>query len=230
MVVNNKLVNNLPMVIDYLERNPDFFLDNPTLLSNLNIPHTTGKKISSLIEYQVNQLRKNERLLKTKIEDLIYNQKQFELLTEKVHEQALVVINSETIETLYDKLFVFLKQEYQCNHLLIFFFAEKRPCRDYRDLRFKQIHSQLRYLFSGLYNLNKPLCDSLPSEYMDGLFGKESNKIKSTVSLPVKNNDMPGLFILGSQEYDAYQQGLSIHLLNYLKDVAALQFITLLSQ
>ena len=227
MAVNRDPADNLPIVIDYLERNPDIFLDNPELLQKLNIPHITGKNVSSLIEYQVNDLRKNERLLKTQIEELINNQKHCEILTEKVHKKALNLIQIETVETLYDKLFLFLKREYQCNQLLIFFFVEKRPYQDYRNLRFKQIHSRIRYLFSGLYNLNKPLCDSLPSEYMDGLFGNESNKIKSTVSLPVKSNDMLGLFILGSHEYDAYQKGLSINLLNYLKEVFVQRFTTL---
>jgi uncharacterized protein YigA (DUF484 family) len=116
-------------------------------------------------------------------------------------------------------LFLFLKNEYQCSHLLIFLFAEKRPHQDYRNLRFKPIHSKLRYFFSGLYNVNKPLCDSLPAEYIDAMFGDDSTRIKSTVSLPIQNEEPLGLMILGSHEYNAYQQGFSINLLDHLKNV-----------
>lgn len=228
MVVNREPVDNQPVVTDYLGRNPNFFLDNPTLLSKLNLPHINGRNISSLIEYQVDHLRKNEQLLKTQIESLTKNQEQSDRLAEEAYKQSFALMDATSIESLYDSLFLFLKREYQCSHLMIFFFVEKRPHKDYRNLRFKPIHSKLRYLFSGLYNVNKPLCDSLPSEYIDVLFGEESNKIKSTVSLSINNDEPLGLFILGSQEYNAYRQGFSINLLTHLKNVFVKQCNTLL--
>ncbi len=228
MAVNREPVDNQPVVIDYLGRNPNFFLDNPTLLSELNLPHVNGRNISSLIEYQVDYLRKNEQLLKSQIASLSKNQEQSDRLAEEAYKHSFALMDATSIESLYDSLFLFLKHEYQCSHLMIFFFVEKRPYKDYRNLRFKPIHSKLRYLFSGLYNVNKPLCDSLPSEYIDELFGEESNKIKSTVSLPINNDEPLGLFILGSQEYNTYQQGSSITLLNHLKNVFVKQCNTLL--
>ncbi len=228
MAANREPADTLPVVIDYLESNQNFFLDNPNLLSKLNLPHITGRNISSLIEYQVDHLRKSEQLLKTQIETLIKDKEQCDNLAEEANKLALTLMDETSIEVLYEKLFQFCKREYQCSHLLIFFFVEKRPRQDYRNLRFKPIHSKLRYLFSGLYNVNKPLCDSLPSEYIDVMFGDDSQKIKSTVSLPINNEEPLGLFILGSQEYNAYQQGFSIHLLNHLKNVFVKQCNALL--
>ncbi len=228
MVADRKPADTLPVVIDYLKSNPDFFLDNQNLLSALNLPHVTGRNISSLIEYQVDHLRKSEQLLRTQIETLNKNKEHCDNLAEKVNKLSLALMDETSIETLYDKLFLFFKREYRCSHLLIFFFLEKRPCQDYRNLRFKPIHSKLRYLFSGLYHVNKPLCDSLPSEYLDALFDAESQKIKSTVSLPINNEAPLGLFILGSQQYNAYQQGFSINLLNHVKNVFVKQCIRLI--
>lgn len=229
MVANREPADTLPVVIDYLESNPDFFLDNPNLLSKLNIPHISGRNITSLIEYQVDHFRKDEQLLKTQIEALIKNKERYDNLSEEANKLTLALMDETNIETLYDKFFHFFKCEYQCSHLLVFFFFEKRPRRDYRNLRFKPIHSKLRHLFSGLYNVNKPLCDSLPSEYIDILFGDESQKIKSTVSLPISNQEPLGLFILGSQQYNAYRQGFSINLLNHLKNVFVKQCNSLLA-
>jgi uncharacterized protein YigA (DUF484 family) len=154
MVVNTESASNLTVVIDYLESNPDIFLDNPALLSKLNLPHITGRNVTSLIEYQVADLRKNERFLKAEIGKLKLNKRQCENLANQAYEQALGIMQTETIEALYDKLFLFLKREYLCSHFYIFFFVDNRPCQDYRDLRFKQVHSNIRYLFSGLYNVN----------------------------------------------------------------------------
>jgi uncharacterized protein len=228
MAVNREPTDNLPLVVDYLERNPNFFLDNPALLTNLNLPHIAGRNVSSLIEYQVDHLRKNEQCQKKQIEDLFHLQEQNDKLAEQAYKVILSLMESTSIEMIYDRLFQFLKLEYHCSHCLIFFFVEKRPHPDYCGLRFKPIHSKLRYFFSGLYNVNKPLCDSLPAEYIDAMFSEDSNRIKSTVSLPIKNEEPQGLFILGSQEYNAYQQGFSINLLNHLKDVFVKQCNTLL--
>ncbi|NOG61238.1 MAG: DUF484 family protein [Proteobacteria bacterium] len=228
MAANRKTADSLPVVIDYLERNPGFFLDNPALLSKLNLPHISGRNITSLIEYQVDQLRRNEQSLKAQLNTLVISQKQNDRLANEVYKQASTLLEAESIEALYDSLFQFLKREYYCSDLLIFFFVEKRPHHDYRNLRFKPIHSKLRYFFSGLFNVNKPLCDSLPAEYIDAMFGKESNKIKSTVTLPIKDDEPLGLFILGSQHYNAYRQGLSINLLNHLKNLFVRQCSTLL--
>lgn len=224
MAVNRETADDLPFVIDYLERHPDIFLDNPALLSNLDLPHVKGRNVRSLIEYQVYQLRNKERELQKEIETL--NKKQFECeqLTEKVPEQALALMEINRVEVLYDKLFLFLRQHYQCSHFYTFFFVEERPCRDYRGLRFKHIHSKLRYLFSGLYNINKPLCDSLSVEYIDAMFGKDSNKVKSTLSIPIQTDDALGLFILASEEYNAYEHGVAINLLEHLKTVFVKQF------
>jgi len=52
MAVIREPVDNQPVVIDYLGRNPNFFLDNPTLPSNINLPHINGRNIISLIEYK----------------------------------------------------------------------------------------------------------------------------------------------------------------------------------
>lgn len=219
MAANREITDHLPVVIDYLESNPNFFLDNPTLLSNLHLPHISGRNISSLIEYQVMQLRENEQLLKSQLDELINKQKQNETLAECVHAQVLSLANIQSIEELYDKTLQFLKREYQCSHLMMFLFSHKRPYPDYRDLRFKPIHSKLRYLFSGLYNTNKSLCDSLPTEYIDALFDKHAAKIKSTVTLPILNEAMPGLLILGSEQYNSYEHGFCIKLLEQIKDL-----------
>ncbi len=106
MAANRDPVDNQPVVIDYLGRNPNFFLDNPNLPSKLNIPHINGRNIRSLIEYQIDHLRKNEQLLKTQIEILTNNQLQSERLTEEAYKLPFTLMNATSIESLYDALFL----------------------------------------------------------------------------------------------------------------------------
>lgn len=224
MAAEREHADQLPLVLEYLESHPDIFLDNPHLLSNLNIPHLTGKRVHSLIEYQVEKLREENQQLSAELEELNTFHEHCEDLGVKGYELALRMTKAKSVESLYDQFFVYLKNEYACSKLLIYYFTGERPHADYRGLRFRPTHSRLRYLFSGLFNRNKPLCDSLQSEYLDRLFGKEATKIRSTVALPILSEDDLGLMVIGSEQYDAYSRGFPIHLLSYLKEIYCKRF------
>ena len=53
-------------VIKYLSENPDFFLKNPDSLEDLDIKHESGEAVS-LIEKQVEIIKKKKRIIKTLI-------------------------------------------------------------------------------------------------------------------------------------------------------------------
>ncbi|WP_026376602.1 DUF484 family protein [Aestuariibacter salexigens] len=57
-------------VHDFLLRHPDFFVQNPTLLEKLSIPHQQKGSVS-LVELQSEQLRRKVRLLTRKLNQLI---------------------------------------------------------------------------------------------------------------------------------------------------------------
>lgn len=219
MTVIRSPSDNLNIVTEYLERNPDFFLDNPLLLSKLNIPHLQGKNVSSLIEYQVSKLRQDTKALKSELETSERDQTRQRHLAETIHETSLELLNCNSIEQLYDCLSAYLRREYQTSEVLIFMFVEQRPCADYKGLRFKKTNSKLQFLFTGLFTRNKPLCDSLESEYLEGLFNQRASIISSTVAVPMQYGDGLALMVLGSKESNVYRQGYSIELLCYLKEI-----------
>ena len=55
-------------VIKYLRNHSDFFVKHTDILSELSIPHNTTGNITSLIEYQVAQLRQKNTNLNENIE------------------------------------------------------------------------------------------------------------------------------------------------------------------
>ena len=219
MTVSRHQPDTVNIVIDYLERNPDFFLDNPALLSDLCIPHNPGKRVVSLIEYQVRQLReqtRHQQLLLAEQNKLISKHQQ---LTDKVQNLSMNILATDTAEAIYDALNMFLRKEYLCSKYLLILFRKTRPQSDYKGMKFKPSRSRLRDLFSGLINLDKTLCDSLPEEYLDLLFAEDCRQIQSTVVIPLKVSDEPALMILGSRERNVYSRGFEINLLEHLKQV-----------
>ncbi len=229
MAVVRNSSDNLNIVINCLERNPDFFLENPELLSKLRVPHITGENIHSFIEYQVASLKKHNQSLNSTIENLQSDQQTIFDLSEAVQQQVDKTLNADTAEGLYDDFSKFLTKYYQVNQFLFFMFVDERPRSDYKGLKFKPTHSKLQSLFSELFNRNKPLCDSLQAEYLEGLFGSKANNVSSTVAFPVQTDDHLGLMVLASQEKDIYEQGLALNLLNQLKSVFAYQLNNVLN-
>lgn len=64
-------------VSQYLIENPDFFIQHPSILEQLQIPHAQKGSVS-LVEIQSEQLRKKVRLLNYKLTQLISIAKQNE--------------------------------------------------------------------------------------------------------------------------------------------------------
>ena len=211
--------DNQAIVTEYLESHPDFFKENPELLDSLNIPHNLGNNIHSLIEYQVSQLRDQNKLLTEKLKYFQQRHQTVFNLSEVIYNQQETFFTIESIETLYDSFHQFLKKYYGVNYLLLFIFVEKRPYQDYRGLKFKPINSKVQQAFVHLFNRNKPLCDSLQSDYLDALFGKKSNTIGSTVAMPFVSDRPNGLMIAASRQANCFEQGMAINLLNQLKSI-----------
>ena len=58
------------IVAKYLRKEPNFLLEHPEILDQLNLPHESGQAVS-LIEKQVQRLREQNRSLSRKLNQLV---------------------------------------------------------------------------------------------------------------------------------------------------------------
>lgn len=219
MTLVKKAVLNPQEIIDYLRNHPDFFVEHPEILSSLNIPHVTHGNISSLIEYQVTKLREQ-------ISDLQKNRGVLEQHSDSnikfagnINNLTLQLLSSENLNALYMKLSEGVKNLYSANRVLLLIFNNSTLNSKYPDMRFLASSSNLNFMFTELFHRNKPLCDSLQEEYLQLLFPEEYETIKSTVIVPIVNENWQGLLILASHEINRYQQGTGLNMLVYIKDI-----------
>ena len=84
-------------VREYLQKNLDFFLDKPDILANLEIPHSKKGSVS-LVERQIDILRKENKDLKDKLNELIQNASLNHNLIHKIYEFAYKLIHSKNFE------------------------------------------------------------------------------------------------------------------------------------
>lgn len=214
------LVNNLSVktkeIIDYLHSHPDFFVSHPEILTELRIPHDNIGQASSLIEYQVERLQ-------DQIDDLLCCLDKSDSVTKRnrqfssaVHKLVLTLQSKTTIAGVYTALSRGLRTLYHADRVLLLIFNNREPVHELPDLRFLKTDSKPAFMFTEVMHRNKPLCGSLQEEHLLTLFQDDISGIKSTVLIPVWQNDWHGLMVLGSRTPDCYSHGFELDLLLFI--------------
>ena len=205
----------------YLTENPDYFVKNPEVLKQLNIPHALNGNVQSLIERQVSILREENKELKKAIkhnDDLSDVQRH---LKQHVYQFTFELLSVETVSELYRLLCLSLGKWFAATWVRLFIFDGNSKMEHIGGIHFLGHESKLRFNFTELLNRNKPLCSSLQTEQLQMLFNQETDRVKSNLVIPVKQADWNGLFVLGSIERDQYGVGEELDLLVYVSELVS---------
>ena len=87
-------------VLEYLEANPDFFINHPDILEILEIKHASGDA-TSLIEKQVEIIKEKNLVVSNKLSEFLENAEHNQNLFLKIQKLVLKII-SQTLE-IYSK-------------------------------------------------------------------------------------------------------------------------------
>ncbi len=95
-------------VLEYLQSHPEFFEANALPLSEVHIPHPHGGRAISIVERQVLTLREKNRLLESKLAELIQYGEENDALAEKIHKFCCALIEaadfSAAVATVYSQI------------------------------------------------------------------------------------------------------------------------------
>lgn len=206
----------------FLQRHPDFLVERPELLTQLNVPHQTPEGVSSLIERQVASLRAENQHYRQQLEFLTNTQGNILSLTERVHQLALQMLSSEQPADACALLNEYVHKDYHADAAALFLFLDQNPFTDITLVEVRHRNDKLRLLLAELFNRGKPLLDSLQAEHVPLMFGKTTN-INSSILLPIIGDKWDGLLVIGSEQRDRYQRGPALELLIFLTRLTAIQ-------
>src|SRR5271169_4049855 len=103
-------------VAQYLKDNPEFFETYSEMLSQISIPHPQGGRAIPIVERQVMSLRDKNRMLETKLAELIQFGEENDALSEKVHRLNLALFKARDIEALIAVLNLNLRDDFSIPH------------------------------------------------------------------------------------------------------------------
>jgi uncharacterized protein YigA (DUF484 family) len=211
-------------VADYLRDNPEFFRNNPSLLADLQIPHSCGGAVS-LVEHQVKVLRDQNRQLKRKLMDLVHVARDNNRLNERMHQLTLGLVSSSSLEALLDTLREHLQGEFSADTVTVRLAgipeARARECAV--DL-FSTDEPQLEH-FESFYKTCRPQCGRFKPEQLEYVFGDQAQAVESAALIPLGKKGQIGLLAIGSQESNRFHPGMGTLFLSHLGELLELLLV-----
>ncbi len=191
----------------YLEDNPDYFLRHPESLAKLTLAHDVDGHAVSLIERQVQVLREQNLTLQRQLRELVSVARENDVLGSRLHRFALAMIESRSMDEVFDSAYELLRQEFKLDSVTILLKGDRDTAggrREFVNGRDKKLDSVLKQ-FSG----SKPICGGKYNEsLMRYLFGEQAAEIRSSALIPLGLKTPEGVLCLGSRDPHRFHPGM----------------------
>ena len=210
-------------VYQYLSDHADFFQSHSSLLSDLEIPHDSGKAVS-LVEKQVSVLRDQKKQLKKQLHDLVQIAKENDSLNQKLHILAVKLYQSASFEDVLALSVERLKDDYSVDESKFIFFedagvgpvadvaASHCAIVDRGDPDFKGVDKILK-------EITMPVCGRFNTEVTQYLFDDVEKEVQSMALLPLIGESCFGLLAIGSYDKHRFHAGKSTEFLQKLAEL-----------
>lgn len=210
-------------VHDYLAAHPDFFEQNPRLLSALNLPHSSGGTVS-LVERQISVLRQKDLKLERQLRDLISVARANDVLSAKIHELTLQLMAADDLSATVLALEQAMRSGFGADQSILILFGEAEAFTDIDAGRFFRVigrkDGQLKP-FSTFLNGSGPRCGRIRDSQREFLFHDDAEEIGSAALVPIGDRAEIGFLAVGSTDSDRFHPGMSIDFLTRLGDLIA---------
>lgn len=207
MATNEKLSES--QVVEWLSRHPDLFRQRPELLDDLELPHDAGT--NSLIEVQVERLRKENRQLNAQLQTLAGIAGENERLMQRLHQLTLEIMTSASTAEFIERLIARLAGDFEA--------ASVR-------LHLLDSHEQLSSIGAVAIHTDEPpdwfrnimkggeiVFGRLTRKKLEFLFPERPEEIGSAALVPVNNT---GLLAIGATSPERFHPGMGTLFLELL--------------
>ncbi|MEE9492792.1 MAG: DUF484 family protein [Gammaproteobacteria bacterium] len=199
----------------FLKKNPDFFIDYPTLLANLQLQHQSGDAVS-LIERQVTSLREQNEQLKKRLNDLIQVAHENNAVIHRMHELTLNLVGKNTLASLLTTLHEHLSSDLDADSLVAHITDLPDDVANPDFVIKKSGEEQISQLFDSICQSGQPFCGRPKQSQLDFLFPQQTVDITSATVIPLGDKASLGLLAIGSRNPDRFTPGMGTLFLEQL--------------
>lgn len=204
-------------VVRHLQDNPQFFEHHTDLLALISIPHPHAGRAISLTERQLLALRDKNRLLESRLGELLGYGEENDVISEKMHRLAVALISAYTFPAVMHTLGYHLREDFAIPEVAVRLWS--LPAGELEALPEFAVVSQELQVYAE--SLHQPYCGSTAGFETSTWFGEAAPHIASQALVALKNGGTIGLIALGSNDSQRFYAGMGTIYLERLGDLAA---------
>ena len=205
-------------VSEYLLSHPDFFVQHPEVLKEIQVPHASGEAIS-LIEKQLSLLREQHNNMQKQLHDLVEIARQNEELAKRMHLLSLTLMDATDPKDIFSTLYENLKANFKVDHVAVRLFAEPAFIDTYAGPEFAGKSIQEKALFNSIIEKRLPLSGRLKRQQQVFLFDDDGDDIASAVIVPLHGQGWGGVLSIASTDSNRFTETMGVELLANLGEI-----------
>lgn len=180
----------------YLAAHPDFLHRHPDLLETLEVPHDSGGA-ASLIERQVEVLRRRNQQAQERLDELITTARDNEWRVQYLNGLAQVLIGADSVSELVGELRDFLHQELSVDALFIGLSTAGDALPE--GVVALPEGSDAQAAVDDVFRRGHPICGPLSEAQIQVLFPESGDAApQSAAMIPLGEGGVHGVLVLGS--------------------------------
>ncbi|MBW4935479.1 DUF484 family protein [Marinobacter sp. F4206] len=204
-------------VAEYLRDNPDFFVDQDELLRSLTLPHDSGRAIS-LVERQVHLFREQRDTLRRELVELVAIARQNDRLFEKSKRLLMNVIEARTLNDMASAIDDSIRGDFGLDAASVLLFTDV-PLPDPSQGALHVVRpDEARERLGSLLEGSRAVCGQFRESERQFLFPDREEPIASVALVPLRSNDLVGVFAVGSCQPAYFDQSMGSLFLSYISD------------
>jgi len=207
-------------VAEYLREHPEFLIERPALLAEIDLPHTGGAGTTSLIERQVSILRERNILMRHRVDQLLKTARRNDQLFEKTRKLTLSLLEGRERSELSRILFNSFDDDFNIEQTRLILLTEQSIDNHEEDrLRFLSAPT-LQECIPSLSAKVKIFCGQLTDKEKHTLFGDAATLVHSAAVVPLMvGKERLGVLAIGNQDPQYYRSSMDTLFLSHIADI-----------
>lgn len=181
-------------IAEYLQQNPQFFEEYADLIAEIFIPHPHGGRAIPLAERQILTLREKNKLLETKLAELLQFGEENDQISDKVHKLTLSLLQARDLAAVLGTLQYHLQENFRVPHLAVRLWGDER---DETLLEFAPVSADVPKL---AHSLPTPYCGPYVTDEVLAWLDDAAPHAKSFAQVALRIDRPFGLMVLASPD------------------------------
>ncbi len=185
-------------VARYLQDHPEFFEQYADMLAGVSIPHPHGGRAIPLSERQMVSLREKNRVLESKLRELVQFGEDNDAIGERVHRISLELLKAPNLDSLLKALYYNLREDFTVPHIAL------RMWTDWDHPPGPEFGETSAEVKAFAESLAQPYCGSKPMFETGQWFGESEAAVKSFAYVPMRGEKVFGLLAFASEDPERF--------------------------